>query len=109
MLEMLLTSMGHVVASISRPREVMARAQALRPDVCILDIGLPDIDGLTLAGMLQADPATRHAVLMAMSGYGQEADRRAALAAGFDRYFVKPVNAGELAGALAGMRHSHPE
>jgi signal transduction histidine kinase/ActR/RegA family two-component response regulator len=106
MLEMLLSSMGHEVVSISRPREVMARAQALQPDVCILDIGLPDIDGLALAGMLQADPVTRHAVLMAMSGYGQEADRRAALAAGFDRYFVKPVDADELAEALAGVERA---
>jgi signal transduction histidine kinase/ActR/RegA family two-component response regulator len=104
MLEMLLSSMGHEVVSTSRPREVMARAHAFQPDVCILDIGLPDIDGLALAGMLQADPVTRHAVLMAMSGYGQEADRRAALAAGFDRYFVKPVDADELAEALAGIR-----
>ena len=104
MLEMLLSSMGHKVVSISHPREVMERAQALQPDVCILDIGLPDIDGLTLAGMLQADPATRHAALMAMSGYGQDADRRAALAAGFDRYFVKPVDPDELAEALAGIK-----
>lgn len=106
MVEMLLSSMGHEVVSTSRPREVMARARALQPDVCILDIGLPDIDGLELAGMLQADPVTRHAVLMGMSGYGQEADRRAALAAGFDRYFVKPVDADELVEALAGIKGS---
>jgi CheY-like chemotaxis protein len=67
---------------------------------------LPAIDGLALARMLQAAPATRHATLMAMSGYGQEADRRAALAAGFDRYFVKPVDMDELAEALAGIRGS---
>jgi signal transduction histidine kinase/CheY-like chemotaxis protein len=107
MLEMLLSSMGHEVVSIARPREVMARAQAMQPDVCILDIGLPDIDGLTLAGMLRADPATRHTALIAMSGYGQEADRRAALAAGFDRYFVKPVDAEELAEALTGIRSAN--
>jgi signal transduction histidine kinase/CheY-like chemotaxis protein len=106
MVEMLLSSMGHEVVSTSRPREVMSLAQDLQADVCILDIGLPDIDGLALARMLQADPATRHATLMAMSGYGQEADRRAALAAGFDRYFVKPVDTDELAKALAGIRGS---
>jgi signal transduction histidine kinase/ActR/RegA family two-component response regulator len=106
MVEMLLSSMGHEVVSTSRPREVMSLAQDLQADVCILDIGLPDIDGLALARMLQADPATRHATLMAMSGYGQEADQRAALAAGFDRYFVKPVDTDELAEALAGIRGS---
>jgi signal transduction histidine kinase/ActR/RegA family two-component response regulator len=106
MVEMLLSSMGHEVVSTSRPREVMSLAEALQADVCILDIGLPDIDGLALARMLQADPATRRTTLMAMSGYGQEADRRAALAAGFDRYFVKPVDTDELAEALAGIRGS---
>ena len=103
MLEMLLASMGHEVVSTAQPREVMARARALQPDVCLLDIGLPDIDGLTLAGMLRADPVTRTAVLMAMSGYGQEADRNAALAAGFERYFVKPVDVQDLAEAFSAI------
>jgi len=103
MLEMLLASMGHDVVSTSQPREVMARARALQPDVCLLDIGLPDIDGLTLAGMLREDPVTRTAVLMAMSGYGQEADRQAALAAGFERYFVKPVEVQDLAEAFSAI------
>jgi CheY-like chemotaxis protein len=83
------------------PLEVMARAQGLRPDVCLMDIGLPDIDGLTLAAMLRADPLTRDAVLIAMSGYGQQSDREAALGAGFDRYFVKPVDIDLLGAALA--------
>jgi CheY-like chemotaxis protein len=76
----------------------------------LLDIGLPDIDGLTLAGMLRADPLTNAAMLIAMSGYGQEADRVAALAAGFDLYLVKPVDAEELATVLAerGQQRNRP-
>jgi signal transduction histidine kinase/ActR/RegA family two-component response regulator len=109
-LEMLLAAMGHQVNSTSRPTEVMRRAHAWRPDVCLLDIGLPDIDGLTLARMLRADPLTRDMALLAMSGYGRESDRAAALTAGFDRYFVKPVDAGELARVLAeiGQRRHGP-
>jgi CheY-like chemotaxis protein len=101
MLQMLLNAMGHRVVSTMHPLEVMARAQGLRPDVCLMDIGLPDIDGLTLAAMLRADPLTRDAVLIAMSGYGQQSDREAALGAGFDRYFVKPVDIDLLGAALA--------
>jgi signal transduction histidine kinase/ActR/RegA family two-component response regulator len=102
-LDILLTSMGHQVVSTTRSTDAMEHAHALRPDVFLLDIGLPDIDGLTLARMLRADPLTREATLIAMSGYGQEADRAAALEAGFDRYFVKPVDAGELAAMLASL------
>jgi signal transduction histidine kinase/CheY-like chemotaxis protein len=102
-LELLLASMGHQVVTTSRPGEAMQRAHALRPDVCLLDIGLPEINGLELAAMFRADPLTRDATLMAMSGYGQDTDRVAAVAAGFDRYFVKPVDAEELATALADL------
>jgi CheY-like chemotaxis protein len=67
----------------------------------VLDIGLPEIDGLALARALRADPRTQGATLIALSGYGKEADRQAALAAGFNAYFVKPVNIDALAEALA--------
>jgi signal transduction histidine kinase/ActR/RegA family two-component response regulator len=103
MLEMLLASMGHRVVTTTHPREVVALARAERPDVCLLDIGLPDIDGLMLARMLRDDPVTRDATLLAMSGYGQEADKAAAREAGFERYFVKPLHPDALAEALAAL------
>ncbi|WP_338762248.1 ATP-binding protein [Massilia sp. METH4] len=107
-LEMLLTSMGHEVASTPHSTEAMEQAHAFEPQVCLLDIGLPHIDGLTLAGMLRKDPLTRDTTLIAMSGYGQDTDRAAARSAGFDYYFVKPVDAGELAALLRqiGQQHS---
>ncbi|HEX8603954.1 MAG TPA: response regulator, partial [Pseudoduganella sp.] len=69
-----------------------------------LDIGLPDIDGNQLAQQLRADPATAGAVLVAITGYGQEKDREQSLAAGFDHHLVKPVDIKALAALLADER-----
>jgi len=101
MLEMLLSALGHRVASTASARDGLRRAAAEAPDVCILDIGLPDIDGFALARALRADARTRDATLIALSGYGQDADRARAVEAGFDQYYVKPVDVEVLAAALA--------
>lgn len=100
MLQPLLASLGHGVTTFSGSRAALGHALAHPPDACLLDIGLPKIDGLALARALRADARTQGAVLIALSGYGKEADRQAALAAGFDAYFVKPVNIDALAEAL---------
>jgi len=76
----------------------------VRPDACLLDIGLPDIDGLELARRLRTQPETAHSVLVAVSGYGQEEDRKNALAAGFAHHLVKPVEIDRLAQLLANVR-----
>jgi signal transduction histidine kinase/ActR/RegA family two-component response regulator len=101
MLDMLLSSMGHRVTSTPSAREALRRADAEPPDVCILDIGLPDIDGFSLARALRANQRTRHAALIALSGYGQDVDRAMALEAGFDQYCVKPVDLAVLRAALS--------
>jgi CheY-like chemotaxis protein len=100
MVEMLLSSLGHRVVSLASSRDAVRCAVELQPDVCLLDIGLPDVDGLTLARLLRADPRTRGTRLIALSGYGQASDRAAAIDAGFDLYFVKPVDVGRLVAAL---------
>jgi CheY-like chemotaxis protein len=69
-------------------------------DVYLLDIGLPEMDGYELARRLRADPATCHARLVAITGYGRSQDRIQAHAAGFDLHFVKPVDPGALAEVL---------
>jgi CheY-like chemotaxis protein len=79
------------------------RARSERPEVCLLDIGLPGMDGIELARRLRAQPETSHALLVAVTGYGQDSDRERALAAGFDQYFVKPVDLEKLRGVLAGV------
>ena len=92
MLAMLLEDDGHEVMTESDPLVAFERAQATRPDVCLLDIGLPRMDGHELARRLRATPEGRAATLIALTGYGGAADREKAAQAGFDHYMVKPPN-----------------
>jgi signal transduction histidine kinase/DNA-binding response OmpR family regulator len=73
-----------------------------RPEVVLLDIGLPGIDGYEVARRLRAQDGTTGVLLVAITGYGQEEDRRRALEAGFDRHLTKPVDLTELRELLAG-------
>ena len=90
MLAMLLEDDGHEVMTECDPVVALERVQATRPDVCLLDIGLPRMDGNELARRLRATPAGRDATLIALTGYGQASDREKAAQAGFDHYMVKP-------------------
>jgi two-component system CheB/CheR fusion protein len=63
-----------------------------RPDVALVDIGLPELDGLEVARRLRQDPLTRGTHLVALTGYGQREDRQAVSAAGFDTHLIKPVD-----------------
>lgn len=101
MLELLLGAQGHRVLTSTSSREALRCAEQARPDVCVLDIGLPDLDGYALARALRANPRTRDAALVAVSGYGRDADRQMASEAGFDDYFVKPVDIDALSSALS--------
>jgi signal transduction histidine kinase/ActR/RegA family two-component response regulator len=96
MLAMLLEDDGHEVMTESDPVVALERAQATRPDVCLLDIGLPRMDGHELARRLRATPEGRAATLIALTGYGGTADREKAAQAGFDHYMVKPPNPDDL-------------
>lgn len=71
-------------------------AKSFRPDVALVDIGLPAMDGYQLARRLRQMPELRTMRLFAVTGYGQLADRMRSLQAGFDRHLVKPVNLEEL-------------
>ncbi|RSZ56223.1 PAS domain S-box protein [Massilia atriviolacea] len=101
MLAMLLEASGHQVSVEHDARRALARARDEVPQVLLLDIGLPDIDGNALARQLRADPCTAGAVLVAVTGYGQGKDREDSLAAGFDHHLVKPVDTTALAAILA--------
>ncbi|QYF96034.1 response regulator [Massilia sp. PAMC28688] len=96
MLGMLLEASGHEVQVEHRSPEALALAAEMQPGVCILDIGLPDMDGYELARQLRRQPGMAGALLIAVTGYGQESDRRKALDAGFDHHMVKPVDAPRL-------------
>ncbi|MEW6373787.1 MAG: ATP-binding protein [Pseudomonadota bacterium] len=101
MLAVLLEMAGHEVAVEHRSQDALARARLDPPQVCLLDIGLPDMDGKELARQLRSLPGTAGALLVAITGYGQESDRAGALAAGFDHYLVKPIDTARLEGILA--------
>ncbi|QJE02122.1 PAS domain-containing protein [Massilia forsythiae] len=90
-LAMFVEALGHRPTVWHSPARALEHAARTRPDLCVLDIGLPEFDGHELAARLRRLPGMEHAPLVAVSGYGQAEDRRRALAAGFDRHFVKPV------------------
>ena len=92
MLAMLLEAAGHRVWVENGPQGALERAHAEQPQACLIDIGLPDMDGNTLAQRLRAAPGTADALLVATTGYGQDSDRRRSLDAGFDHHLVKPID-----------------
>jgi signal transduction histidine kinase len=95
-LRLLLELLGHQVkVAHSGPEGVRAAGQ-WRPDVVLCDIGLPGLDGYGVARALRQDQATAKARLVAVTGYGQEEDRRRAFEAGFDHHLTKPVGPEEL-------------
>jgi CheY-like chemotaxis protein len=104
MLAMYLEASGHEVMVEHRALKGLERALRERPPVCILDIGLPDMDGNELARRLRQHPDTAGALLIAVTGYGSERDKENALAAGFDHHLVKPVDSTMLAALLARAR-----
>ncbi|HEX9172371.1 MAG TPA: response regulator, partial [Telluria sp.] len=91
-----LEASGHQVAVEYGAHEALARAQAEAPEVCLLDIGLPGMDGTELAQRLRLLPETAGSLLIAVTGYGQESDRQRTLAAGFDHHLVKPLDTKKL-------------
>jgi CheY-like chemotaxis protein len=92
----LLKHKGHDARAVTASKEALDMVPVFEPEVVILDIGLPEIDGLEVAVLMRQMPATRHALLLAVTGYGQPEDRKAALAAGFDHHLVKPVSLAQL-------------
>ena len=96
MIAMLLEIHGHQVLVEHTAGAALQAARADAPDVMLIDIGLPDMDGNDLARLLRGVETTRHALLIACTGYGQPKDREKSRAAGFDHHLVKPVDTAEL-------------
>lgn len=92
MLSRLLAMEGHEVLEASTGAEGLQAASRQSPDLAVVDIGLPDMTGYEVARRLRMDPATGTMGLIAMTGYGQEQDRKNALEASFDYHLVKPVD-----------------
>jgi two-component system CheB/CheR fusion protein len=92
---------GHSVLTLYDGLAARDSAPAFRPDVVLLDIGLPGLDGYSLARALRAHAATRNALLVAVSGYGSARDRARSRAAGIDLHLLKPITLTEITQAMA--------
>jgi len=101
-LAMLLQMQGQEVLAVYSAAEALSRIGAFKPDVVLLDIGLPEMDGYELLGRLKEMPQLRETRFVALTGYGQPADRERALRCGFHLHLVKPASYEELARVLQG-------
>jgi CheY-like chemotaxis protein len=100
-LAMLLEASGHDVRMVHDGPTALEAALNYGPNVVLLDIGLPGLDGYEVAKRLRQRPVFQNVVLVAMTGYGQEADRQRSQEAGFDHHLVKPVDFGKVGQILA--------
>jgi CheY-like chemotaxis protein len=91
-LALMLRLEGHEVHCASDGEEALALAGQRRPEIVVLDVGMPKLDGCEVARRIRAESWGRDAVLVALTGWGQEVDRRRSREAGFDMHLVKPVD-----------------
>jgi PAS domain S-box-containing protein len=95
-LRYLLENDGHEVKVAAEGAAGLELARDFKPDVLLLDIGLPRLSGYEIAKQIRADASLREVIIIAITGYGQAGDRERALAVGFDHYLTKPVEFGDL-------------
>jgi CheY-like chemotaxis protein len=91
-LALMLRLEGHEVHCASDGEEALAIADQRRPEIVVLDVGMPKLDGCEVARRIRAESWGREAVLVALTGWGQDADRKRSREAGFDMHLVKPVD-----------------
>jgi len=103
-LSMLLELAGHEVRVAHHGRAAVSLAQAFRPDIALLDIGMPDLSGYEVAQELRREPWGQEIQLIALTGWGQEKDRQQALDSGFDQHLTKPIDPDQLEALLANSR-----
>ena len=99
-LALMLRMEGHEVHCASDGEEALALAGLRRPEIVVLDVGMPKLDGCEVARRIRAESWGRGAVLVALTGWGQEIDRRRSREAGFDMHLVKPVDPATLCDML---------
>lgn len=91
-LAMILEIIGHDVATANRGAEALALMEKYRPDIVLLDIGMPDMDGYEVCRRIRETSYGRETIIIALTGWGQEEDRRKSQEAGFDAHLVKPLD-----------------
>jgi len=104
MMSALLRKLGHEVRAVYDGESALVATEEFLPQVVLLDIGLPKLSGYEVARRLRTQPAGSQALLVALTGYGQDSDRQEAFEAGFDEHLVKPVSLDKLQEVLA---HAH--
>jgi CheY-like chemotaxis protein len=82
-------------------KQAQAAVRHSPPDLILMDIGLPDMDGLALTQILKADQETRHIIIVALTAFAMEGDAEKAIAAGCDGYIIKPIDTRKLPGQVA--------
>ena len=102
-LRLLLESLGHRVLAAVDGHQGVAQALEHHPEVLLIDLGLPGLDGYEVARTVRASPGGKSAVLIAVTGYGQAQDRRRSTEAGFDAHLVKPVSQSLLSTLITGI------
>jgi CheY-like chemotaxis protein len=101
MLAMALELAGHEVHTAADGRSAIARAQALVPDVVLLDLALPDLNGCDVLRELRAVPTLRHTQFVALTGWGRAEDRQRTKDAGFGWHLLKPISVEDLESVLS--------
>jgi len=105
-LSMMLNFMGHDTRTANDGLLGLEVAETFRPDVCLMDIGMPNLNGFEMAQRLRAEPWGKDTLLIALSGWGQEHDKERSSQAGFDLHLVKPIDPATLAAVLEARRPS---
>ena len=96
----ILTFHGYEVSIAADGREGVALARELKPDLILMDIQMPGMDGMTAGGILKGDPATSNLKIIALTSFAMRGDQEKFLAAGFDGFLSKPISTRELPGLV---------
>jgi CheY-like chemotaxis protein len=99
-LSLLLELMGHTVRTAHDGEQALVEADAFRPDLVLMDIGMPRMDGYEAARRLRQQSWSAQTVLVALTGWGQDEDKRRSEDAGFDHHLIKPVEPAALESLL---------
>ncbi|CAG1000597.1 partial Transcriptional regulatory protein WalR, partial [Gammaproteobacteria bacterium] len=108
-LALLLGMMGHQVHTARDGLEAVKVAAAFRPELILLDIGMPRLNGYDACRRIRAEPWGQGMVIAALTGWGQDQDKEKSRAAGFDQHLVKPIDSAELERLLDGLQHETGE
>jgi CheY-like chemotaxis protein len=94
---------GHEVHAVHDGQEAAEATEWFRPDVAFLDIGMPKLNGMQAARRIREHSWGKQMVLVAITGWGQEEDKRRSIEAGFDHHLTKPIDLAALETLLAGL------